>query len=210
MPLPPPPTNPAAAFGEGDPRNAKYFETLANLEHQYQTSLGSSKEARTNARANALYNRGLIGQREPQSYKANTHRANAGGLLESGVNAERRGTIGQEYANKRFSVVKGLQEREGSLSAGEQRALEDRELGRGNAATSALGEGYKALMEQQLMTPEPATAAAVNPGGVRTITGPAEAGGVVPYREKTPGGSVAVGSATRLAREAAARRAAKR
>lgn len=188
-----PPTNPAEAFGAGDPRNAQYFQTLASLEHQYNTTLAGDKQKLASSRSNALYQQGLIGEREPGSYKANEHRANAGGLLESGVNAERRGTIGQEYANKRFGVSHGLQETEGSLSQNDQSAKDDLEAGRANAANTALSEGYKALLEREPNE----TARAANPGAVRTVEGPAGAGGVVPYSERTPGGSVKVGGVAR-------------
>jgi hypothetical protein len=191
-----PPTNPAEAFGAGDPRNAQYFQTLASLEHQYNTTLAGDKEKLASSRSNALYQQGLLGEKEPGSYKANEHRANAGGLLESGVNAERRGTIGQEYANKRFGVSHGLQETEGSITANEQSAKESLESGRANAANTALSEGYKALLEREPNDTAAASRAA-NPGGVRTVEGPAGPGGVVPYSEKTPGGSVKVGGVAR-------------
>lgn len=141
-----PPTNPAEAFGAGDPRNAAYFQTLASLEHQYNTTLANNKTRLGSSRENAAYQQGILGQREPQSYKANQHRANAGGIAESGVNAERRGTIGQDYANKRFSITHGLQETEGSISASEQAAKERLEAGRAEAANTALGKGYESLL----------------------------------------------------------------
>lgn len=191
-----PPTNPAEAFGAGDPRNAQYFQTLASLEHQYNTTLAGDKQKLSDSRSNAVYQQGLLGEKEPGSYKANEHRANAGGLLESGVNAERRGTIGQEYANKRFGVSHGLQETEGSISQNDQSAKEGLESGRANAANTALEKGYEALMKQEPNDTAAASRAA-NPGGIRTIQGPAGPGGVVPYSETTPGGSVRVGGTPR-------------
>lgn len=179
-----PPTNPAEAFGAGDPRNAAYFQTLANLEHQYNTTLAGDKERLQNSRTNATYQQGLIGQREPGSYKANSHRANAGGILESGVNAERRGTIGQEYANKRYGVTHGLQETEGSISRNEQGAKERLELGKSGAANTALMEGYKSLLErepnEQVQAPPQAIPnTAASPGvSVARITAQPNTGGV--------------------------------
>lgn len=193
-----PPTNPAEAFGAGDPRNAAYFQTLASLEHQYNTTLAGDKEQLGNSKTNATYQQGLLGQAEPRSYQANQHRANAGGLLESGVNAERRGTIGADYANKRFNITHGLQETEGRISRSEQEAQERRDQGKAAAANTALSEGYKSLLEREPNEPVAPTAA-VNPGGVRTIEGPAGPGGVVPYSEKTLGGSVRVGAARKAA-----------
>jgi hypothetical protein len=209
-----PPTNPGEAFGAGDPRNAKYFSVLAALEHQKENAVGSFKgqpgetyggslgEQRDQARAQAQYGQGLLTQREPLSYKANQHRANAGGIAESGVNAERRGTIGADYANKRFQITSGLQNTEGRLQRAAEGAVTGYNDQSANLANNTLGEGYNWLLEHQPNGLGPA-----NVGGVKTITGPPEAGGVVPYTEKTPGGSVAVGSATRYAREMAAKRA---
>lgn len=144
-----PPTNPAEAFGAGDPRNAAYFQTLASLEHQYNTTLAGYKETLQNSRTNATYQQGQLTQQEPRAYQANRHRANAGGVLESGVNAERRGTIGADYANKRYGVTHGLQETEGRVSRGEQGAKETYDQRRAGAANNALTEGYKALLERE-------------------------------------------------------------
>jgi hypothetical protein len=48
-------------------------------------------------------------------------------------------------------------------------------------------------IERASAPPIAAPAPPYNPGGVRTITGPPGVGGVVPYEEKTKGGSVRVG-----------------
>jgi hypothetical protein len=203
MAAPAPPTNPGEAFGAGDPRNALYFSNLAALEHQKANSLSGIAEQRNLARANTKYGEGQLTQHEPGSYKANAHRANQGGILESGVNAERRGTIGSEYANKRYQLTHGLQENEGRFNKGEQEANTRFADEKANIGNKALAEGYSALLNNP-----PNELGAVNPAGVRTITGPPEAGNVVPYTEKIPGvGSVAVGSATRYAREQAAKKA---
>lgn len=151
-----PPTNPAEAFGAGDPRNANYFQTLAQLEHQEQSTLAGLNERESSARSAATYRQGLLGQQEPQSYKANQHRANAGGIAESGVNAERRGTIATDYANKRYAVTNNLQNTENQIGRARQQAKEAREAGEGRAANTALGEGYKSLLENPPAPENPA------------------------------------------------------
>src|ERR1700742_3730842 len=158
------PTNPGEAFGPGDPRNAAYFQNLAALEHAYQTTLANDKTALANAKTNSEYSQSQLTKAEPGSYSNNQHRANAGGLLESGINAERRGGIASNYANKRFGITHGLQETEGRLQRNDQAAKERKEAGEASAASTALGEGYKALLEQQ--PTEPAQAASPYPGGV--------------------------------------------
>ena len=143
------PTNPAEAFPAGDPRNAKYFENLTALEHAYNTTLGGDKEALSKDKTNAEYQQSLLTKAEPGTYAANRAKANAGGILESGVNAARRAMIASQYAQKRFAISHGLQEKEGALRKIDEGAQYTRESGRGKAANEALGEGYKALLEQQ-------------------------------------------------------------
>jgi hypothetical protein len=154
--LPAPPTNPAEAFGAGDPRNAKYFENLAALEHAYNTTLADDKETLSNDQTNAQYQQSLLTKAEPVAYRNNQHKANAGGILESGVNAERRGTIATQYAQKRYTVQHGLQEDEGKVRKNEEAEQYKYESGRGKAANEALSEGYKNLLETQPNeTPQP-------------------------------------------------------
>lgn len=45
-------------------------------------------------------------EQEPGTYNQNTHRANAGGLLNSGVNSTRINNIAQHFANQRFNTTK--------------------------------------------------------------------------------------------------------
>lgn len=70
--------------------------------------------------------------------------------------------------------------------ANEQEKREIAEVAERREQTEAL---QRAAAPPQVAAP----AAPINPGGVRTITGPPGAGGVVPYTEKTKGGSVRVG-----------------
>jgi hypothetical protein len=186
-----PPTNPSEAFGAGDPRNAKYFENLAALEHAYNTTLAGDQETLANDKTNAEYQQGLLTKAEPGTYKANQAKANAGGILESGVNAGRRGTIASQYGQKRYTITHGLQENEGRLRKADETAKYTYESGRGKAANEALSEGYKALLEQQ--PNESAPKAPTPPAQQQAINQGVKpgAGGVVPYE----GGGVRVGMA---------------
>src|SRR5207302_1526998 len=95
------PTNPAAAFPAGDPRNALYAQNLAALEHQYTTANAGIEEGLKNARSNAEFSQRQTGPQETLGYQANQSKANNEGLLTSGINAQRRGTLAANYANKR-------------------------------------------------------------------------------------------------------------
>src|SRR5580692_6928612 len=173
-----PPTNPAEAFPAGDPRNAQYFQTLAALEHAYNTTLAGDKEALTNDKSNSEYQQTLLTKAEPGTYKTNQAKANAGGILESGVNAGRRGTIATQYAQKRYTVQHGLQENEGKIRHGEEEAKYKLEGGRSEAANKALSEGYNSLLKESPDEQQPAQATS----------------GVVPKVSEQPGaGFVRVG-----------------
>ena len=164
MAAPAPPTNPAAAFPNGDPRNALYASNLAALEHQYNTTLAIDQESLKNYRANSEYSQRLIGNQEPLGYQANQNKANTEGLLNSGINASRRGTLAANYANRRFAITKGLQQNEGRIKAAEQRAKEGLDIGKSNLATKTLAEGYKELLAEPQTTPEPAATGYTPPG----------------------------------------------
>jgi hypothetical protein len=189
--------DPAQAFGQGDPRNALYAENLAALEHGREREKATNEEGRNQARAKATYRQGLLGQAEPGTYKVNQERANNGGLLESGINAKRRGGIAADYANKRFSITSGLKEYEEGTGRREQQGTERYNEARAKAGTKALAEGYESLLANKPTEPAagggypvpPAQQAAINAG---TPAGP---GGVVPYGYGK--GKVRVGPAKR-------------
>lgn len=159
----PPPTNPAAAFPAGDPRNAEYGETIAALEHAYTTTLAGDAETLSDATSNAQYQRSLIGQAEPGGYRSEANKANAGGILESGINAQDRGTLASKYADQRFKVTKGLQETTNRVHRANENAEYTRKTGEAKAATRALGEGYKDLLATSPNEQAPAAPTNANP-----------------------------------------------
>jgi hypothetical protein len=182
----PPPTNPAAAFPAGDPRNAEYGENVAAIEHAYGTTLAGDKETLADATSNAGYQRSLMGLQEPAGYRAEANRSNTGGILESGINAQNRGSLASKYAEGRVKITKGLTETTDRVNRSEKDAEETRNLGLAKASNKALSEGYKTLLEQG--PDETAAPPPTNPGGTKTLTGPPGAGGVQPYTEQLPGG----------------------
>jgi hypothetical protein len=188
---PPPPTNPAAehAFPSGDPRGAEYGETIAAAKHAFETTLAGDQEVLSDATSNAAYQRSLMGLAEPAGYRSEGQRASAGGILESGVNAQQRGSLASKYAEGRVKITKGLTETTDRVKRLNENAESRRESEYAKAATTALGKGYEALTKEGPdETAPPAPPAPTNPGGVKTVTGPAGPGGVQPYTEKLPGG----------------------
>ncbi len=199
-----PPTNPATAFPEGDPRGAEYGEQIAALLKQREDRKGELIAGRGENQAQAKYRESQLTQNEPNTYRANQHRANAGGIATSGINAQRRGGIATDYANKRFSVQQGLTAAENRINRQNKQAEETYEGGSARAATTALNRGYNALLNNPIEDPY---GKAANKGGIRRLEGGPGEGGVVPYTETLPnGGFVSVGM-TRAQRKAAAKRA---
>lgn len=111
-------------FGGNDPRGSEYAANQAALEHQYETTLAGDKETLQNNRTNAAYQRSLIAQQEPNSYKANQQRANSEGLLESGVNAGRRGNLQAGFVNQGTSISQKMTQAEARRTAADNIARE--------------------------------------------------------------------------------------
>jgi hypothetical protein len=177
--------DPGSAFPAGDPRNAFYAENLAALEHQRGREKAGSEEGLSQARSKATYRQGLLGQAEPGTYKVNQERANSGGVLESGINAKRRGGIAADYANKRYQVTQGLKEYEEGSQRREKGSQERYTEGRAKAGTQAEVQGREYL-ERNPPTDYSGSYPGLPPGA--KVTGSAGPGGVVPYEQNTPGG----------------------
>jgi hypothetical protein len=147
--------NPAASpvAVPANDQNAKYFETIGKL--AYQENKASSEYGRQlgTDRANSQYRQGLLSQQEPGSYRTNQARANAGGILESGINARNRGGIATNYANKRFSLGQGLKEQEGGLARNLAKEQEANQEGQHRAGLTALEEGKANLLATNPQTP---------------------------------------------------------
>jgi hypothetical protein len=185
---PTPPTNPASAFPSGDPRNAEYGETVAAAEHAYNTTLAGDKETLSDSTSNAAYQRSLMGLAEPAGYRTEANRASAGGILESGINAQNRGSLTSKYAESRFKVTKGLQEATDRYNKDNANAEYERNAKLSKASTTALGKGYEALLKEG--PDEQAPAAPTNPGAIRTnYPNVVDPGGVAAHSETLPNGN---------------------
>ena len=142
------PTAPATPFPEGDPRNAKYFENLAALEHTLNNTLASDQQDRTDALSAYNYSAGELERELPLSLQTTRNTANAHGLLESGQLAQAAGGVEAKYAAQRGKLVSGLQSEENKLNQNETSAREGFNLGRSKAATAALEEGKTELEKE--------------------------------------------------------------
>ena len=193
------------AAGSNDPFSASFYANQAALQFSEQNILAEDQRATSDTNATYAYNRGLDVRAEPQTLQKNQSAANTAGLAESGVLAKTQGLAQTGYAEK-----------EGHLSEARRNAVEKTQQSENTAKGNfALGTNKNVaaeterVMKEQAATPSPPEGSkAINPGGVREVTGaPGPNWG---YKEVSPKGIVSVGSATRaarLAREAAAKKA---
>jgi hypothetical protein len=165
------PSGGATPFPEGDPRNAKYFENLAALEHTLNNTLASDQQDRTDALSAYNYSTGELGQQLPLSLQATRNTANAHGLLESGQLAQAAGGVEAKYAAQRGKLISGQQSEENKLNENETSAKEAFNLGRSKAATAALEEGKTELEKEGPDEQAAPSAAAAAPAASAAPTG---------------------------------------
>ncbi len=165
--------------------DAEYTREVGRLNHQLETTLAGDKETLSDAKTAYQYNNSLLTQQEPLRYAANRYKAVNEGVAQSGVNAERRGTIGANFLNQRTKLTTGLQQTQGRIGRAEGTARETTKNDIAAQIEKAEARAKAKLLAEAPNTPEPATypippaqAAAIKAGV------PAGPGGVVPYEAK--------------------------
>jgi hypothetical protein len=156
-------------FPEGDPRNAKYFETLGALEHTLNNTLATDEKTLADARASYNYTTGELDHNLPLKLQTTRNTANAHGLLESGQLAQAAGGVEAKYAGERAKQLFGLQGKEDELAQNVNAAQETANSGRQKAATSALEEGKTELEKE--VTGAPAATPAAPKAPAPTVVG---------------------------------------
>jgi hypothetical protein len=155
----PSPTPAPTPFPEGDPRNGKYFENVAALEHQLKNSLAGDQQDITAAQAAYDYNTGQLDHQLPLTLQATRNTANAQGLLESGQLTQRAGTVESKYAAQRGRLTSNLQTEQNRVHEAENSANESFNLGRSKAAQAAREES-KTQLEKEAPNEQPGAAPA--------------------------------------------------
>lgn len=157
------PTAAPTPFPEGDPRNGKYFENLAALEHTLKDTLATDEASLASARSSYAYNAGALDRQLPLTMQATRNTANSQGLLESGQLAQRAGSVEAKYAAQRGRLTSGLQQTEGRITNAERSATDAFNLGRTRSASAAREEGLKGLENEPQAPAAPAATAAPSP-----------------------------------------------
>ena len=143
-------------FNSDDPRGSEYAANQSALEHQYETTLAGDKETLQDNRTSAAYQRSLIAKQEPLSYKANEAKSNAEGLLESGVNAGRRGNLAADFISKGTSVSQKMTQAEARRIAADNIARESEQSGTAKNLASYNNDKLKWEAEHPPVAPAPA------------------------------------------------------
>jgi hypothetical protein len=136
----PTPTSAPTPFPEGDPRNGKYFENLAALQHQLDASLAGDQQDLTGAQVGYDYSTGQLDRQLPLTLQGTRNTANSQGLLESGQLAQRSGSVEARYAAQRGRLASNLQQEQNRVHQAESQAQDAFNLGRSRAATAAREE----------------------------------------------------------------------
>lgn len=129
---------PTSPFPVGDPRTATYNDELATLQHQRETSISGARVEKGQAQENYRFGLSQYNQAEPRALSTEQNTANTQGLAESGINAQRRGTVLSDYVNKKTT-----------LGTTEQRALA-RAAEKENQAQINYGLGVKTAADRSL------------------------------------------------------------
>jgi|SRR6185437_4393302 len=162
----PTPTAAPTPFPEGDPRNGKYFEQLAALEHQLNGSLAADKQDLTSAQSGYDYSNGQLDRQLPSTLQATRNTANSQGLLESGQLAQRAGSVEARYAAQRGRLTSNLQQEQNRVHQAENSAQEAFSLGRSRAATTTREEALAQTEKEAPNELPPAAPAAASTGPV--------------------------------------------
>jgi hypothetical protein len=198
-----------------DPYSASFYANQAALEFSRNNLEAEDQRSIREAEANYNYNRSVNERAEPLKLTANRNSANTAGLAESGVLAKTQGVTETGYAQKNQRLGETRKNAVEKYTQGENTAREDFNL---KTAADVAKEEENQVKEAEANPPTPQYPGVPASAG-RIVTGPTEAGGVLPYESGGKGqGSVRVGQPNSTAyvgksplesnAEAAARRAA--
>jgi hypothetical protein len=137
-----------------DPQ-AIYNTTLADLGLQASNETAAIGEDEGYARTNTLNAENTLTGEEPTTYTAESNKANKGGLLESGINSQRKATIASNFASKRTAnqaklsqdlggykrqgELVGIKQVEGEHTAAEKRAIDEEAYNAANPGVTGQG-----------------------------------------------------------------------
>jgi hypothetical protein len=150
------------AFPAGDPRNAQYNDNNATLEFQEKTGLAGFDEGLHNQEARTVYQESERERGEPGAYRQNTNRANKGGLLESGINTQRHGTLEAGFAARRTGNQLALTTAQGTAKTGKEHLTSEIGLKKQSNLNTAIGAAYQDTLAKKAESDQITREAAAN------------------------------------------------
>jgi hypothetical protein len=136
----------AAPFPEGDPRNAKYAENLAALEHSKGKVEAEDKRGREETESQYKYNTEQLQGGERLAVRGNMNTANNQGLLQSGLLAARQGQTQVTYGQKEHTLSEGRRKAVEQYNRNDMTAKETYEKDKSAALTNAAIEAKNSLL----------------------------------------------------------------
>lgn len=172
------------------PLNATYYANLAALEFAKAQALSADNAGRQQAQTSYDYNRGQLQKAEPLKLTANRNQANAAGIAESGILAQRQGQTQTDFTSKGGQLTEQRRAAIQKYNEGDKSAEDAFRVGQSKALAESTEQSRKELLEN----PPQAQASYPTLPAQAASTAPAQAGGVVPYTSNQPGaGFVKVG-----------------
>jgi hypothetical protein len=144
-----------APFPEGDPRNAKYFENLAALEHSKGKTEAEDKRGREETESQYKYNTEQLQGNERNAVRGNMNTANSQGLLQSGLLAGRQAQTQVQYGQKEHALSESRRQAVERYNRQDQSAREGYERARTGALTKAEIEARNSLLANPPAPPPP-------------------------------------------------------
>lgn len=155
---------PAQLAALGSAQTATYNSELSALQHQLEAGLAGYQAQRGEAEGSYKFGVSKLNEAEPRALTAEQNKSNTEGLLESGINAQRRGTIQAGYTRNRGELGSKEQDTLNRLARGEQNARETYNLDVNKAGAGAQERYLTNQINLAPNEPAPATPAAAPAG----------------------------------------------
>ncbi|HEY4810340.1 MAG TPA: hypothetical protein VIH71_04705 [Solirubrobacteraceae bacterium] len=188
--------------GSGGAFTAAFYNNLALLQFSEQRALAADQQQRADTNAAYDYNHSVNIRAEPLRLTANQNAANSQGLAESGALTKTQSMTQTQYTQKDARLGEARENAIKKINAGEydvkgqgilkvnNEVVREQEAQQKRAEEEGAAHPYGSL---GVSPTNPATA--INPGGKKTLLGPATPEGIVPYQETSSRGFVRVGAA---------------
>lgn len=127
-----------------DPRDALYFDTLAKLNFQYNNSLAGFQQSTIANQAGYTAAKSQLQAQLPPALQTDRSKANALGVLQSGVEAQRQGGVTAANVDRQLAALKSYQGTQQRLDEAQQTAEQTLPLDQKSALDAAVARSGRA------------------------------------------------------------------